>query len=514
MIERFSSYACVVFAAILLSTSLFNMLFGVIYDTEHFADTLFLLGSGWRVMQGLEPVLDFNHFYAGFIAKSLGWAMWIFGKSASVIYFFSISLALFLVLFLAITEQKRSSSWTFCMASFVILTLMLSRYPLELNSPIVEVLSAHSFLYNRFAQAAMLVVAIFVSSFVKSAKSEVIGGIVSGLLVGSVCLTKTTFVVIIPGLILALILGARWAAAAGAIAGISILVAIFDPTLSRYFGALNYALAQVGEGNDVAGLIRKSVQVVLNQPIALGITLLAVVLCLNDPPARRVVFSSVVFAGSLAAMSATMGGNGSLGQLILPTFIGVALGCAEISRQRFHRAADRVQLLTIVLVFGFSVPHVVNTVAAAVEGYTRRAEILVHSGPYSRYLSAPRYVTAGSATQYEMFADGISALHHIETSRDWGVISNMGITFEHALRSKPVAEYPLWQRETAPEFSEDRSFGDEVDIVLISRLETGVGRILRSRLTNKFHLCMTTEHWDIFLHDRRDLSKCLAVSEN
>lgn len=484
--------------------------FGFQYDTDHFADTFFLLGAAWRVHEGLIPVIDFGHFYGGFVSESLGWTMFIFGTHTSVFYVYSIILSIVLLVCAYLFSKDEISPLGLSCFALSIFTLLMTRYPLELNDPIIRITSTHSFFYNRFAQAAMLTVSLFIFFRANSDNKEVFFGVISGLIIAAVCLTKSTFIVVLPGIIIALLISCRWFAVAGTLIGLAVFVIIFDPSLQRFFGSLSYALSHVGEENGVIGLIRKSIQIPLYQPIALCATLIALAICFNQKAVRLSLLSSIVFACSVIGMTATMGGNGSLGQLALPTLIALCVGCAELARKHLVEGAPIVQSISLILVLAFALPHVANMAGAALEGYARQSQRLIHDGPYDRYLSIPENRrNSDQATQYEMLAEGMTVLRSLGDSSEWGIIADAGITFEHPLLSKPVAGYPLWQRVTAPEFGPDRALSEEIEIILLSRgREAPVGDIIRSKMTDVFSICARSENWEVYAHQRLALTTC------
>lgn len=501
--------ASIVLSLGLVLVALFNFSLGLVYDTDHFADTFFILGAAWRVLQGFEPVVDFGHFYGGFISETLSWTMMLFGDAAPVIYAWSLLICGFLIACAALMVGGRISALGFCALVVMVLACMLTRHPLEQNSPVIQIVSTHSFIYNRFAQAAMIVTALFVALQAPNRRDELLGGLIAGLLVGAVCLSKPTFIVVLPGLFLALLIARRWSAGLAALLGLVAFFLLFDPTLARLTGAFDYALAHVGETNGVGGLIRKTVQILLAQPVAFGLGAVALLLCLQGRETLWALLSIAVFAGAVVAMTATMGGNGSLGQLALPTLAGLAIGCAELARQHTLAATATVRTIAMVLVLGFATPHVLNTAAAATEATLRTSERLIEDGPYARYLSLPENADRSlRATQYERLADGITSLRSLGDPAPWGIVANDGMSFEHALRAKPVTGYPLWQRETAPELAPSRPLSDEVDVVLISRIQGGLDTILRAKLTADFSLCTVSEHWEIHVHQRLGLTSC------
>ncbi len=513
----FDRFLLVINCSLILLISLiavFSFFVGIFYDTDHFADTFFILGAAWRILEGLRPVIDFGHFYGGFISETLSWTMYVFGTHASVFYLHSIFLGCALIACAFLFSRTHMSPLGFSGVALVILTLLLTRYPLEFNDQVIRVISTHSFFYNRFAQAAMFVVTLFVIFKNDRKRREVFGGGVSGMLVGAVCLTKSTFVLVLPGLFIALLIMRRWFAAGGALIGLGLFVLVFDPNLQRFFGSLDYALAHVGESNGIMGLIRKSVQIPLYQPVALCATLFAVALCVKDATIRVPVASAIILAGTVVGMTATMGGNGSLGQLALPTLIALCIGCAELARKHSAEHEPVIRYISVILILAFATPHVANMLGAAAEGYSRKSERLIEHGPYARYLSVPEQQGESSGpTQYEMLADGITALRALGEPSQWGVVADSGITFEHALLAKPVAGYPLWQRASAPELGPDRALSDDIDIILLARGEAfGATSILRSKMTDKFTVCTISNYWEVYAHQRLALTNCAKGS--
>ena len=511
------SFVCIALSLILVLVALFNLGTGIVYDTHNWIDTLFIFGAAWRVHQGLTPVLDFGHHYGGFIPQTLGWAMSAFGDTVSVFYAYSILMGGFLVGCAAVISRQGLSFAGFCAVVLVVLTLVLTRYQLEWSSAITGVGSGHSFFYNRYGQAAMVIVAVFVALRSNNQFTELTGGLVVGVLIGTACLTKSTFVVTLPGLLIALLILRRWSAIAGACAGLAAFILAFDPTLARFFGSLNYALEYFSGdnrlvGNSVPGLIRMSVKIPLAQPVALALAGIALAACLNARACWWPCLSIVVFAGSLVGMTATMGGFGSTGHLVLPTLAGVAIGCAELARGNGSENVQVIKGLAAAIVFGFTVPHVLNAAAAGAQGYLRQSQLLIEHGPYARYLNIPKYYHASNGpTHYQMLADGIEGLDSLGgDASQWGIVANGLLSFEHAMRAKPVAGYPLWQDDPVPEFAADRPLSDEIDVILISRLPEFSDRVLRSKMTSEFALCSRTELWEIYTHERLSDAICPA----
>lgn len=490
---------------LMASLVLANTLVGVFYDTDHFGDTLFILGAGWRTTQGLTPVVDFGDFYGGVIANGIGLTMRLFGSD--VFAFDRFTLLLLAGLSLSATAILRARmSFAGLMALFLTFAvLMLSRYPLETDAPIVRIFSTHSFLYNRFGLALLLVSGLFVALRASTDRDDFLPGILIGLLVVLAALTKPTFIVLAPGVLLGLALQQRWKSLAAVLIGMGASVAIFDPTLQKWLGSLIYIQAHLGTevSADIGALLRKAVQLPLSQPIATTFALAALGVVIAARTDLAAVLSLLIVAGAGIGMATSMGGNGNLGQLSIVVAILVALAAGEIARRSRLRNASSVQAVAFLLVVSLAFPHLLNLAAATLEGFARRDQMLISEGPYARYLSLPENANKqGEPTQYEMLADGIASLHALGEPSQWGIIADHGITFEHAVLAQPVPGYPLWQRLTAPELAEGKPIAPEVDIVMLGRSGPDeVGEILAAKLSNEFALCTTSTHWAI--HVRR-----------
>lgn len=489
--------------ALLALLTVSNILFGVVYDTEHFGDTLFLLGVGWRAYEGLTPVLDFGHFYGGVMAEGISTTMRLFSPDVFAIERFALLAFGCLALVAALILRRRISFSGLAALVLTLAVLMLSRYPLELNEPITRIVSTHSFLYNRFGLALLLVSGLFVALRAPAERSDLGPGVLVGCLAVLAALTKPTFVVLIPGVVLALALQRRWQALVAVLAGIAVSVAILDPTLQKWLGSLAYVQAQVGDqaSADTVALLRKAVQIPLSQPVATIFALAAIGLLIVTKTKIGAVFGLLTIAATGIGMAATMGGNGNLGQLALPVTILIALASGEIAMKAGLQHASFVQMVAYALVISLALPHILNLAGATMEGEARSDQTLISEGPYTRYLSLPEEAERQNApTQYEMLADGIAALHNLGEPSQWGIIADHGITFEHAVLGRPVPGYPLWQRATAPELSEDKPIAPEADIVMLDRADplNKIGAILRAKLGEDFTLCTSSMHWEIY----------------
>lgn len=501
-----------ILTAMLMLVILLNIGFGVFYDTDHFADTQFLLGAAWRTYHGLIPAIDFGHFYGGIMAQGLSWTMSVFGFSVFVFDYFTLLLTVFLMV-CAFVMLRPQISWTgFVMVTAVIATLLLTRSPLESIDSITRLVSTHSFLYNRFSLAVFVVLGLLVACPASTKVRETLNGVLAGILVGLVCLTKPTFVVLPVGFFVALIVLSRWRSVLGSICGVAFVFLIFDPTLGRLIGSFNYALAHVGNSNGLAGLVRKAIQVPLAQPVALSLALGGLCYLIFNRTFARYAIALLIFAGVGSALTATMGGNGSLGQLCLPIAIMITLAVSEITRRNSVAQHETYQLMNVCLILAFCVPHLLNLFGVTLEGFSRRHQTQITQGPFIDYLSLPENASLGEATQYDTLADGIVALLKLGDPTQWGIVSDNGVTFEYAMLARPVPNYPLWQRVTAPELSTDQPFAPGADIALLRPIEhqDEFGLLLREKISDDFIICKKSQHWEIYRRTALDLPTCDA----
>lgn len=492
------SLILIVLVAIVIS----NTVFGVLYDTDHFGDTLFLLGAGWRVFNGLTPVTDFGHFYGGAGAEGIAMTMNLVGPNAFAIEYFALFMLAALMLVSIPVLGDRVSYVGMLSVAVVIATLLLSRYPLEANTPIIRIVSTHSFLYNRIGMALVLVVGLFSVLGGQSNRTDLLGGALSGLLLVALALSKPTFVIVIPFVFVALVVQRRWHALGSVALGFLASSAIIDPFFQKWLGSLSYLQAHVGDTNNatIGALIRKAVQIPLFQPVATGISMIALCTIVQDRRNWPTVVSVLLIAVGGIGMVTTMGGNGNIGQIGIPLTIFMAVAATEAAQRTMPDRAGLLGILSFILVMAFSLPHMLNLAGATREGMSRSDQTLIRYGPYIRYLNVPE--TDGPEAvppQYEMLADGIDALHALGDPSQWGIIANGGVIFEHAVLGRPVSGYPLWQRPSAPELAPDLPIPAEADIVMIGRVDgtDEVGKILQSKLSPEFELCASSTYWEI-----------------
>lgn len=477
----------------------------VAYDTHEFGDTHFILGAAWRQYLGLVPTVDFEHFYGGFTSWVIAQAIALFGPSVHAYDYALLMMLAGFGLTVAAMSWKRISGLGAAIALLVIATLILTRQPLELVQSVTRIYSSHASLYNRVGLVIVVIVGLFAALPSRSRAAELMGGAVTGGLLVTVMLTKPTFIVLMPGVFLALLVQSRWTALAATTVAILAILMIIDPWGARWLASFEYARTSAADRADanVAPLIRKALQLPLAQPLALTLVIATIIgLFISPPRPWGQVLSLALVAGSGLGMAATMGGGGSLGQLSLPILAMATLAGAELARRQSHSQGHAAMLGALVLGAGFSLPHAANLAGSTLEAWNKRDQILIVGGPLSDYLSVVEGNLPRTDAQYPMLAEGIETLRQFGDLSDVGIVATNGITFEFALQARPVPGYPLWPRAIAPELAPGAPMPPDTDIVLLGRGEqadTRIGGVLRQKMADDFSPCVETEYWSIFV---------------
>lgn len=493
---------------LILTSIIFFMLptyFGVIYDTRHFGDTLFIMGSGWRSHNDLVPALDYGHFYGGFVTDLVAIAITAVGYHANA---FDIALILIASGALAgcfVVSQRRMGREAVGLLCVTVVVLLLTRHPLESGEAVTRLVSTHAFSYNRVGLACCLLCIVYAGLPIAGQSWEILAGCVVGAVLAVAALTKPTFIVLAPAVLLALLVQGRWVAFVVTVGACLLVLNLLDPGAERIFAAFAYAQASVGTRDDaqVTALIRKAIQILLAQPVALTMVIAAalVVLCRAAWLWRQVMAVTLVSGGGIG-MATTMGGGGVLGQLALPILLVGVLVMAELLHRHGQTRAIPLRVMGMVLCVSFVVPHLANLLGVTLEAYARQDQVRILDGPYAGYLHALEANDAvpGRASQYEMFVEGIEALKTLGRQAERGIIADNGITFEFALLAKPVPGFPLWPRPHLPEFADGVSLPPETDLILLghgTQVDPIIGPVIRSKLTDAFVLCKRTRYWEI-----------------
>lgn len=510
----------------------------VVYNTKHLADTLFLTSLGWRIYNGAIPVLDFGHFYGGVTGQYIAWSYQLFGPTIKSLDYAFLMLWASAVWAAFVICYNRTSRLTFWLLLTIISILILTRAPLEGYPTITLLVSADSFIYNRFATSLALIVIVYVQVPAKSHRMEIIAGFLAGLLLVLIALVKPTFVVMIPAALIALFMQKDLKYILVCFVGGVFAIMIFDPNAQKIIGSYNYAVASVGGSVDPWGLVKKGVRLLLVQPLATSFAIAALWISFKANRGFTLsLLSIVILTGGGIGMAITMGEQYSLGQQAIPFLTVVPLVLYEHFRQTETPIPQPLRLLTLFLVAAFVLPHVANTVLVSKEAINNRDLVLFRSGPLKGYLSthddfdlrnnktgeimpidrliqrAADFLDAGNrmnnGVQYVMLADGLLALEKIKDINQYGIIADGKFTFDFALGAPPVLGYPIWQGKAPPELLPEVPMPEEVDIAILRKITGNPMKTrLRAKLEANFTLCQQTAIWDIFTRDTSNISSC------
>lgn len=511
----------------------------VAYTTTNTTDAIFLLGVAWRFYEGLVPGADFGHFYGGLTEQVISWAMSLFGPSAK-----ALDQGIVLI-WVALTAATAALSWQrlgrtgFWLLLAVISATILSRAVIDNTPALLSSTATYGSLYNRAGSAWAALVVLFCLLPSRGVLPERLGGAIAGSALVILMLTKPTFSVMLPAALVALALQRRWQGLFAALAGGLVLLLILDPRLARFLGSIDYIRAIGVDGGGLGSLILKAVRLLAIQPLALLASLLVFATAIWREPRVSAgwALGAVLVIGAATAMSSTMASPTNYGQQMLPimaTFL-IAVAC-RFGRNEpgalLGQGASAAAALALVTSVAYAGPLLVNSLVAGTQAWANRGQVLVAEGPMASYLAlsdfrildpasgrpeplealverAARRMSEGDERDngigYVAFADGLEALRRIGAAGQTTVVSEK-YDFNFATGVMPVADFPTYVRETAPELVVRRPFSEQVGVVMLQRHEARTDStrpLFALRMDGAFTPCETTPIWE--LHVRTTL---------
>jgi hypothetical protein len=239
-------------------------------------------------------------------------------------------------------------------------------------------------------------------------------------------------------------------------------------------------------------------------------------------------------------MASTMGWRGDIGQQLMPLYsvltISVVEHCTRNSR-RFSDILPFLKCMSALFVMSFTFPYLFQSTLASASAW-RLAPLATFQGtPLEDYVAwdedfrlldgrragtddslsdlveaARSRLEAGTVrdvtTEIILIADGTELLRTIADVREFGIAGDYGV-FSFVVQSLPVAGFPVWVAENAPEFAGDRQLDSAADIVMIQKVDpTPVSRILLDKMGDDFTLCRTSSLWNLYMRRESDLTSC------
>jgi hypothetical protein len=507
----------------------------ITFDTMHLADTLFIANGGWRVFNGLTPAVDYENFYGGIIDQIVATSFWLFGARIRALDYAMLLMFVVVATIAAAAVWQRLSPFGAAMLLAILATVGLTRAPLEEWTALTELVSAHSFFYNRFGLGLSLMAAVVALVPARRQATEVTGGLAAGLALALACLSKSSFAAMVPAVLLALALQSRWsvlvATAAGLVAGFLAL----DPLAQRFLNSASYIAGSVTATSDFSGLIFKAVRVVLSHPLPLTAAVAALAAVTFACENRRWLWllAALGVFGALAAVSLSMGQFGLIGHQIVPICAIMAIAASERPGQGPGVVMAPARTIAAVLVVAFTAPHLLNTMAVTASALGRHDEVLIDSGPMAGYLhrynsfrdlagpGAPHDTLINAAAadvaargevvreaEYLVFVDGLRALEGLGDMSGRQIVSDNLISFEFAVGAKPAPSFPTWPGVTSPELV-DPNLLINVDLVMILRYDGGsTTEFLRAQMSEDYVLCIVSAVWEVHARRNSDVRGC------
>lgn len=509
----------------------------VVYDTDHMADTLFSADIGWRILQGADPIVDFGHHYAGLFGEYIALSFGMFGVTLKSLDYAAILMAATVLLLGAIVFYRRAGLWSYLLFASFTSACLLMRAPFEIIPAIVKPMSAHSFVYNRFAISLGLVAFFYCFLATPHKALEAVAGVITGAVAVLLMLLKPSFAVMLPFMLLAVLVQGRFWAGIWVAAGAAATMILMDPWFTKFLGSYTYAAASVGDRLSPAGLIWKSIGVLSNQPAVPVLAAASLILTLTTTRVawRSVLLTTLLLGAGGFGMVLTMGGMGSVGQQFVVLVTALSLCLAEVVRQHGAPPHHPVRVIALVLIIAFAGPHLLNTLGTGLIAQKNQSRVLFTTGPLANYYAESRQGTdfyrglsesdaleklvqiAGTrraegaaidtSMEYFMLADGVQLLQNIAGIESYGIAADSRFSFSFALGATPVLSYPPWQWDTSPEFQDPETLRSQLDIALIARFAETESP-LRQITKEHFVLCQRSALWDMYVRGGMEMASC------
>ncbi len=522
-------------AVVIYVVSLVSM--PIVYDTLHLVDTLFMLNSGWRVSLGLKPGIDYDTFYSGLTSRYLALSYWLFGPNVRALDL-AVLLQFATLLPLAFLAVAGRVGWlSLSVIAAVLATAVLTRAPMEEFVSISQMLSAHSFSYNRLGLALCLIPLLAILLPAGTRRQENLAGLAAGVAIAMALMSKWSFITVLPPAIIALLLQRRWPTLMAFLIGLILAALLLDPTGQQFLGTFSYVMAAAGaeEGmGGISGLLFKTQRVLLNHIFVVVAVIAALAWTLRALPANRWGWglSVLIMLAGMGAVCLSMGPFGLVGHQILPVaVIFLVIFFEQVNR---HDPTNDLpnRALMVIMAIGLILPHVGNAMLVTAAAFGNRDEGLIVEGPMAGYVQrysdavpgqsidrinadvAVKISREGAVTralEYPAFADGLAALQSLSLQGKHGIISEDKFNFEFAVSAPPVTEFPLYPRLTSPELNGQTRIPEEADILMLLRQGgTPIGNLLRGWMGDDFELCLQTPIWEIYTRIGSEVTGCFT----
>ena len=509
----------------------------ILFDTRHVSDTLLLGSLGFRVYNGYHPVADFQHFYGGLTAYYVALTMHLFGTHIKVLDYALVLQFISAAALAKVVTINRASSRVSWALILLIALCILNRTPLEENYRQVY---THSYTYNHMGLAIIVSLMIYSLLPSDSKKTEYIVSFLCGVSAFVLSLLKPTFVVFLPAVFLALVLQSRFYSAATFFIGLLACFIFIDPFATKLISSFSYAVEMTNDRVGISGLLSKFSKLMLGQAFQISLVLVSFWLAHRNiskiTRCNLLAIAGLFIAGNTVVV--TMGELGQISRQLAPLVIVLSLVALEYSEELGQKIELFVKFVSIVIFSAFIIPQLYFGAVMVSHSLNFENDPKIKSGPLKNYIAIDpkaspvtihsleslqnisekiaidqeNYLTGSrfnTNLDYLSLVEGINILKKIDGIQNFGIISTSAISFEYALRSQPVLDYPLWPTTSSPEVLSKRLFNENVDIVMFGKYHDQVTRenIIR-KMGENYSLCNETTFWKIYSRKSSAVQNC------
>lgn len=502
-------------------------------------DTILLANIGWRVINGLKPVIDFPHLYGGVVAEFVSLSFYIFGVSFRAINFALIIMFGVSITVLGFLSVSRISLARFSLLAVLSAALMLSLVPIEVGRIAVPTIG-QSFSYNHFAVILMMALTVYTLVRVDNINLEIASSIVAGIIIVLLTLVKPTFSVFGLAVIAACLVQSRWLSVGIIILSIVIGTIVLDPGLQRILGSWDFLLnSDVGQRATIFYFLKKSMSLIVQQ--LLSIIIVAALIYMSRSSFLHCKLPIFILACGYGAATLTMNAVPDL--MLMPFLVTIGFLIIEATNSS---ELNEINIFTklklsfpIAMAYTFIFPALISAGVALGLSIVNKKSSLFPNLALSDYvvisplssLDAFRSKTSETALEdrvqeiiqgklspnleryeYVMLADGLKLLSGIPSLKKYGIVSSGRMfDFSMAYQSKPVANYPSWPTPDLPYFKNNKLLPKEISAVMLTKIETVPG-LLNNELTimmgADFKRCDESEIWVLFLRNKLQSELC------
>lgn len=517
----------------------------IAFDNLMMSDTLFLANLGWRGVNGLQPVIDYPHFYGGGTAGFMTAAFALFGPSYKSIYFGYLLAFTFVAVALAVFSWKRLRLIDFSLLLLLVAALTLSFTPIENPDELIVSTVSHAYFYNHLALAIMCALAVHALVICPDLRIEIAASVVAGIALCLLAFLKTTFAVFAGAMLFAYLVQGRWKSATIVLlTGLGLSV-VLDPGWVRLTGSLDLLLqAAGGGGTDLKNRLGLLVMAARSNVFALLVVgaVMGVALFRTRGSGFTFYLAMAALAGGYLAALISMAGLANLKLLpLLAVCIVLLAASLRLSGPVPNDAWTQQPTLRLIghcLVYAIAGPALVVGASAWWNAIRHSDDSFVRSGPLAGYVVAGARegdedlatlvraldqaaeaddLPLSEAAQYVILSDGVALLRQIPEVERFGIVAD-SVSFEFTvpLLSRPVASMPAWPSEPVIAALAWPDIPDDVDIVMISDLpeEWSSSRdFLTQKMGDEFRACRRSPFWTLWLRTSIDPAtfECAAV---